>query len=85
MDRPGVLQHAVAGGIDFIDTADVYSDGDSEKAVGRSCSLLWPRLFVASKCGRQLSPHVDEAYTPQAMRTFVEASLSRLRLEVRST
>ena len=76
-----VLGRAIAGGIDFIDTADVYSDGDSEKAVGRFVRACGQRLFVASKCGRQLSPHVDEAYTPQAMRRFVDASLSRLRLD----
>ena len=30
-----ILNEAVDVGINFIDTADVYSDGDSEKAVGR--------------------------------------------------
>lgn len=76
-----VLQRAVEAGVNFIDTADVYSDGESEKAVGRFVRSSGQRLFVATKCGRQLSPHDAAGYTPQAMRQFVEASLSRLGLE----
>jgi aryl-alcohol dehydrogenase-like predicted oxidoreductase len=30
-----ILNNAVEAGINFIDTADVYSNGESEKAVGR--------------------------------------------------
>ena len=78
-----ILETAIDNGINFIDTADVYGDGDreSERAVGkfvRSCS---ERIYVATKCGRQLNPHVDEAYTPKVMREFVEASLSNTGLE----
>jgi len=76
-----VLSHAVDNGVNFIDTADVYSDGDSEKAVGRFVRGCREPLFVATKCGRKLSPHLAESYTPLVMRQFVEASLTRLGLE----
>jgi aryl-alcohol dehydrogenase-like predicted oxidoreductase len=36
---------------------------------------------VATKCGRKLNPHVDSAYTPKALRGFVEDSLRRMQLE----
>jgi aryl-alcohol dehydrogenase-like predicted oxidoreductase len=76
-----VLSRALDGGVNFIDTADVYSDGESEKAVGRFLKKCKGGVFVATKCGRQLSPHVAEAYTPEALRGFVESSLSRLGIE----
>lgn len=76
-----ILSRAVDAGIDFIDTADVYSDGDSERAIGRFLRRTKTRPFLATKCGRQLSPHTSEAYTPDKMRSFVEASLERLGVE----
>jgi aryl-alcohol dehydrogenase-like predicted oxidoreductase len=76
-----VLSRALDGGINFIDTADVYSDGESEKSVGRFLKKCQGQMFVATKCGRRLSPHVAEAYTPEVLRSFVESSLSRLGIE----
>ncbi len=76
-----VLRRAIEAGVNFIDTADVYSDGESEQALGRYLRDCGTRVFVATKCGRRLAPHVAEAYTPQAMRQFVESSLLRLGLE----
>jgi aryl-alcohol dehydrogenase-like predicted oxidoreductase len=75
-----VLNRAVEAGVNFIDTADVYSDGESEKAVGKFVRGCNQPIFVATKCGRRLSPHVAEAYTPDALRKFVEASLTRTGL-----
>jgi aryl-alcohol dehydrogenase-like predicted oxidoreductase len=76
-----VLRRAMEGGVNFIDTADVYSDGESEKAVGKFVRECGQPMFVATKCGRRLSPHVADAYTPKALREFVESSLGRLGLE----
>ena len=76
-----ILNAAVDGGINFIDTADVYGEGESEKAVGRLVRSRSERIYVATKCGRQLKPHVNEAYQPAALRTFVEDSLRRMGLE----
>jgi aryl-alcohol dehydrogenase-like predicted oxidoreductase len=76
-----ILHAAVDAGVNFIDTADVYGGGDSEKAVGRFVKSRSERLFVATKCGRQLNPHVNEAYQPAVLRKFVEDSLSNMGLE----
>ncbi|SOE20485.1 Predicted oxidoreductase [Spirosomataceae bacterium TFI 002] len=76
-----ILNTAVENGVNFIDTADVYGDGESEKAVGKFVKTCKERIYVATKCGRQLKPHTDQAYTPQALRGFVEASLKNMHLE----
>jgi len=76
-----ILNSAVDRGINFIDTADVYSDGDSEKAVGRLLRSRSAKVYVATKCGRRLSPHTNESYTPEALRKFVEDSLSNMGIE----
>lgn len=76
-----VLQSAIENGVNFIDTADVYGDGESEKAVGRFVKNQSDRIYIATKCGRQLNPHVDEAYQPKVLRQFVENSLKNMGLE----
>jgi aryl-alcohol dehydrogenase-like predicted oxidoreductase len=76
-----ILNAAVDSGINFIDTADVYGDGESEKAVGRFVKNQSERIYVATKCGRQLNPHVNEAYQPAVLRKFVENSLKNMGLE----
>jgi aryl-alcohol dehydrogenase-like predicted oxidoreductase len=76
-----ILNTAVDSGINFIDTADVYGDGESEKAVGKFVKSRYERIFVATKCGRQLNPHINEAYQPAVLRKFVENSLKNMGLE----
>jgi aryl-alcohol dehydrogenase-like predicted oxidoreductase len=76
-----ILNAAVDKGINFIDTADVYSDGESEKAVGRLIRNRKERIYVATKCGRKLSPHTNQAYQTKALRKFVEDSLTNMGLE----
>ena len=76
-----ILKKAVDAGINFIDTADVYSDVESEKAVGRLVRIRKEKIYVATKCGRQLNPHVNEAYQVPVIRKFVENSLTNMGLE----
>jgi aryl-alcohol dehydrogenase-like predicted oxidoreductase len=76
-----ILNSALDAGINFIDTADVYGDGESEKAVGRFVKNRSERIYVATKCGRQLNPHTNEAYQPAVLRKFVENSLKNMGLE----
>jgi aryl-alcohol dehydrogenase-like predicted oxidoreductase len=76
-----ILNDAVDAGINFIDTADVYGDGESEKAVGRLVRSRAERVYVATKCGRRLQPHTADAYQPAALRGFVEDSLRNMGLE----
>lgn len=76
-----ILNTAVDQGINFIDTADVYGDGESEKAVGRLVKSRSEKIYVATKCGRKLAPHINASYTPEALRRFVEDSLKHMELE----
>jgi aryl-alcohol dehydrogenase-like predicted oxidoreductase len=73
-----ILQAALDDGVNFIDTADVYENGESEKAVGKILKKTNKRVYVATKCGRQINPHVNEGYTPRVLRKYVEDSLKRL-------
>ena len=76
-----ILNTAVDEGVNFIDTADVYENGLSEKAVGRLVRSRTERIHVASKCGRQISPHTNNGYQPEILKKYVEDSLKRTGLE----
>lgn len=76
-----LLNTAVDNGVNFIDTADVYENGLSETAVGRVVRSRSERIYVATKCGRQINPHVNEGYQPKVLQKFVEDSLKRMGLE----
>lgn len=76
-----IINSAIDSGVNFIDTADVYGDGESEKAVGRVVRLRKERVYVATKCGRKLSPHIDRSYQVKVLRKFVEDSLNNTGLE----
>ncbi|MDT0690015.1 aldo/keto reductase [Salegentibacter sp. F188] len=76
-----IINAAIDQGVNFIDTADVYEEGLSEKAVGRVVRSRSEEIYVATKCGRQINPHTNENYTPEALVKFVEDSLKRTGLE----
>lgn len=76
-----ILNAALDEGINFIDTADVYETGESEIAVGKIVKKSRDRIYVATKCGRQINPHVNEGYTPRALRSYVEDSLKRMKMD----
>ena len=81
-DAYAALNRAVDLGVNFIDTADVYGDGRSEKLIGR---LLKDRpndeILVGTKAGRRLDPHVPEGYDYDNLSAFVERSLDNLGVE----
>ena len=76
-----IINTAIDNGVNFIDTADVYSEKLSEKTVGKVIRSRSEDVYIATKCGRQLNPHNNEAYTTSALRKFVEGSLSNLGVE----
>jgi aryl-alcohol dehydrogenase-like predicted oxidoreductase len=80
----GVLAAAVDGGVTFLDTADVYGDGRSERLVGRfvaSRGGTASGLTVATKMGRRANPHVPEAYTLDAFRAWTDRSRTNLGVD----
>jgi aryl-alcohol dehydrogenase-like predicted oxidoreductase len=76
-----IVNAAIDEGINFIDTADVYENRQSEATVAKVARQRSERVYVATKCGRFIDPHVDQRYTPAALRGFVEASLKNTGLE----
>lgn len=76
-----IIHTAIDNGINFIDTADVYNDGMSERIIGKVLRSRSERVYVATKCGKQFSPHNNENYQTDGLRKFVEQSLKRLQLE----
>jgi aryl-alcohol dehydrogenase-like predicted oxidoreductase len=76
------LHAAVDAGVNFIDTADVYGDGRSERLIARLRKAR-PRdtIWVATKAGRRLPRQVPEAYTRANLTDWVERSLRNLDVE----
>jgi D-threo-aldose 1-dehydrogenase len=76
--RFAALQRAVAGGINWIDTAPSYGNGTSEETIGRHLSVLDPRPLVSTKVRLE---QADMADISGAIERSLEASLKRLQLE----
>ncbi len=72
------LHRAIDLGINFIDTADVYGDGRSERLVAQLKRERSEEIYVATKAGRRLSPHTAEGYNEKNLTEFVERSLKNL-------
>lgn len=76
------LNKAIEVGVNFIDTADVYGDGRSEKLIARlKKDHPQDTIYVATKAGRRLPKHVAEGYTRENLTAFVERSLQNLEME----
>ncbi|GHO86483.1 aldo/keto reductase [Dictyobacter formicarum] len=76
------LHKAIDEGVNFIDTADVYGNGHSEQLVAQVRKERSEPLFIATKAGRRLNPHVASGYNNlQNLRGFVERSLRNLDVE----
>ncbi|WP_439213144.1 aldo/keto reductase [Duffyella gerundensis] len=81
-DAKSALHAALDAGISFIDTADVYGDGRSEKIIAEVLNERGgERPFVATKAGRRLSPHVAEGYNAENLTAFVDRSLENLQTD----
>jgi len=80
-DAVAVLHAAVDAGVTFIDTADVYGDGRSERLVGR---LLAERpdagLTVATKMGRRVEQR-PELYNRDNFREWNDRSRENLGVD----
>lgn len=75
------LQRAIDLGVNFIDTADVYGGGRSERLIGEVLAGRDKSVYVATKAGRRLSPHTADGYNEENLTRFVESSLENLNVE----
>lgn len=75
------LEAAYDNGVNFFDTADIYQNGMSERAIGKFVKSKDKRIYVTTKCGRKLNPHNAEGYNARNIRNFVEESLRNMDME----
>lgn len=75
------LHRAVELGVNFFDTADVYGDGRSERLLAQLRREHDETLYIATKAGRRLDPHLAEGYNRANLTAFVERSLKNLETE----
>jgi aryl-alcohol dehydrogenase-like predicted oxidoreductase len=76
------LHAAIDAGVNFIDTADVYGMGRSERLVARlRRERKGQRIFVATKAGRKLPRQSAEGYSRANLTGWIEESLRNLEME----
>lgn len=76
------LNKAIDLGVNFIDTADVYGDGRSERLIGQ-LKKDRPRdtIIVATKAGRRLAKQTPEGYTRENLTAWIDRSRKNLQVE----
>ena len=72
------LNTAIDCGVNFIDTADVYGMGRSERLIAQLKRDREDEIIVATKAGRRLSPHTTDGYNARNLGAFIEDSLRNL-------
>jgi len=77
-DSLAALHQAIDCGVNFIDTADVYGDGRSERLIAQLKKSRKEQIVVATKAGRRLPKQTVEGYSRQNLTAWVEDSLRNL-------
>lgn len=81
-DAKATLHAALDAGVTFLDTADVYGDGRSERLIRDVLAERGgPAPFVATKAGRRLSPHTADGYSLANLEGFIDRSLTNLGVD----
>jgi aryl-alcohol dehydrogenase-like predicted oxidoreductase len=76
------LHAAIDAGVNFIDTADVYGDGRSERLIARlRRERPGETIHVATKAGRRLPVQAADGYTRENLTAWVDRSLENLEAE----
>ena len=75
------LHAAIDCGVNFIDTADVYGDGRSERLIARLKKERREEIVVATKAGRRLPRQTVEGYSRQNLNAWIEDSLRNLAVD----
>lgn len=75
------LNRAIDAGVNFIDTADVYGMGHSERLIAQLKRDRKEEIVVATKAGRRLPSQAVEGYNRANLTTFIEDSLRNLAVE----
>jgi aryl-alcohol dehydrogenase-like predicted oxidoreductase len=77
-DALAALHKAIDSGVNFIDTADVYGDGRSERLIALLRKSHREDIVVATKAGRRLPRQIVEGYSRQNLAMWIDDSLRNL-------
>jgi aryl-alcohol dehydrogenase-like predicted oxidoreductase len=81
-DAIKALHAALDSGVTFIDTADVYGDGHSERLIAKAMKERGgERPFIATKAGRRLPEQTVAGYSADNLTSYVERSLKNLETD----
>lgn len=81
-DAVAALSAALDAGVTFIDTADVYGDGRSERIVAKVLKGRdRPDVFVATKAGRRLPQQTVAGYSYDSLSGWIDRSLKNLEVD----
>src|SRR6266571_3144967 len=75
------LNSAIDCGVNFIDTADVYGDGRSERLIAQLKKQRKDEIIVATKAGRKLQKQTVEGYSRENLTRWIEDSLRNLAVD----
>jgi aryl-alcohol dehydrogenase-like predicted oxidoreductase len=76
------LHAAIDTGVNFIDTADVYGDGRSERLVARlRRERPLERIWATTKAGRRLPAQTPEGYSRENLTAWIDRSLVNLEAD----
>jgi aryl-alcohol dehydrogenase-like predicted oxidoreductase len=80
------LHAALDAGMTFIDTADVYGDGRSERLIAgvlkmRQSAGHATRPYIATKAGRRLPKQTVEGYSEANLRNWIDRSRKNLNMD----
>ena len=78
-DSIAIIGRAIDAGINFIDTANVYNQGESERVVGKAIRDIRDEVIIATKVRGPMGEGVNQSGTSRYhIMTEVEESLKRL-------
>jgi aryl-alcohol dehydrogenase-like predicted oxidoreductase len=80
-DAMAALNKAVDVGINFLDTADVYGNGRSERHIAQLKKERKEEIVVATKVGRKLPKQTVEGYSAANITGWVEENLKNLNTD----
>jgi aryl-alcohol dehydrogenase-like predicted oxidoreductase len=80
-DSLAALNKAIDCGVNFIDTADVYGMGRSERLIAQLIRDRKEEIVVATKAGRRLPAQTAEGYNRANLTSFIEDSLRNLSVD----
>ncbi|ENX44624.1 aldo/keto reductase [Acinetobacter sp. NIPH 2100] len=74
-----MIRAGLDAGINYFDTADVYSDGESERMLGKALASERQHTIISTKVGIRSSEHLNDAgFSRRYLLSAVEQSLTRL-------